>query len=71
MTARESHGLGAATFRAEFPLAVITGSATLFLIFGDAWLADLSNPLWLGFMFAWLFAAILWAAIRVVKHADC
>jgi Ca2+:H+ antiporter len=67
----ESTRSGAATLRAELPLAPIAVTAVLFLIFGEDWLADLSNPLWLGLMFAWLFAAILWAAIRVVYHADC
>jgi len=36
-----------------------------------ACLADLSDPLWLALMFGWLFATILWAALKVVHHADC
>ena len=40
------------------------------MAFGDAWLADLSNPLWYGFLFVWLFAIMLWLAFGVVRHAD-
>jgi len=71
VTAPASAEKDAAVLSAELPLVPIAGTAILFLVFGERWLADLSNPLWLAFMFAWLFAAILWAAIRVVHHADC
>ena len=57
--------------RAEAPLAPIVATTVLFLLFGKGWLADLSNPLWLGFHFLWLFAVILWAALKVVHHAEC
>ena len=57
--------------RTDMSLVPIVGTAILFLTFGEDWLADLSHPLWLGTMFVWLFAAILWAAVRVVYHADC
>jgi len=56
---------------AEAPLAFIAGTAAAFLTFGKDWLADLSDPLWLGLMFLWLFVTILWAAINVVRQADC
>lgn len=71
MTVRDAPGSDARILRAELPLALVAGTAILFLTFGAGWLSDLSNPLWLGFMFAWLFAAILWAAIRVMHQADC
>ncbi len=61
----------AALIRTEAPLGFIAATAILFLVFGGDWLADLSNPLWLGAMFLWIFVAILWAAIKVVHHADC
>jgi len=57
--------------RAEAPLLFITATMLAFLLFGKAWLADRSNPLWLALMFVWLFATILWAALKVVQHADC
>jgi Ca2+:H+ antiporter len=53
--------------------AFIAGAATtiLFLVFGDAWLADLTNLVKVSFLFAWIFVVILWCAFRVVYHADC
>lgn len=53
--------------------AFIAGAATtiLFLVFGDAWLADLSNIVKVSLLFAWIFVVILWCAFRVVYHADC
>jgi Ca2+:H+ antiporter len=53
--------------------AFIAGTATtiLFLAFGDAWLADLTNLGKVSLLFAWIFVVILWCAFRVVHHADC
>jgi len=56
--------------RGETPLLFILATTTAFLLFGKGWLADLSNPLWLTLMFAWLFGTVLWAALKVVHHAD-
>ncbi len=56
--------------RGEAPLLFILATTTAFLLFGKGWLADLSNPLWLTLMFAWLFGTVLWAALKVVHHAD-
>ncbi|REK13104.1 MAG: calcium:proton antiporter [Planctomycetota bacterium] len=42
----------------------------LFLVFGSQWLKDFSNPAWFAAIFAWLFAAMLWLAFSVVRHAD-
>jgi Ca2+:H+ antiporter len=56
--------------RDEWPLLVLAGTAGSFLVFGRAWLADLSNPGWLAFVFAWLFASILLGATAVVRHAE-
>lgn len=56
---------------AEWPLLPIVATTALFLLFGKGWLADLSNAVWLGLMFGWLFCVILWSAIRVVHHAEC
>lgn len=56
--------------RREWFLGVGVASALAFLLAGDRLLADLSQPLWLLSMFAWLFAAILGCALAVVRHAD-
>ncbi|WPL19623.1 Calcium/proton antiporter [Thiorhodovibrio winogradskyi] len=57
--------------RAEAPLGAVIATTLAFLVFGKGWLSDLGNPLWLALMFIWLFAVILWAALKVVHHADC
>jgi Ca2+:H+ antiporter len=54
----------------ELPLLFVAGTASLFVLLGDRWLADLSNPFWLMLMFAWLFLTTLWAALAAVRHAD-
>ncbi|MEA3413494.1 MAG: calcium:proton antiporter [Pseudomonadota bacterium] len=53
-------------------MAIWTGIVTtvLFLTFGDAWVAELSNPLRYSILFIWLFAVMLWLAFGVVRHAD-
>ena len=57
--------------RTEWPLLFSVISTGLFFLFGAAWMADLSNPAWEGFLFLWLFIAILTSAFGVVRHADC
>jgi Ca2+:H+ antiporter len=54
-------------------MAFIAGavSTVLFLVYGDAWLADLSNVLKAVALFTWIFAVMLWCAFGVVRHADC
>jgi|GEM_PF-6774940 len=53
-------------------LALWAGIITtlLFLVFGDRWVADLSNLLWYSLLFVWLFVVIAWLAFSVVRHAD-
>lgn len=56
--------------RREASLLVGIVSVVIFTIFGGGWLGDLANPVWSSFMFAWLFAVMLWASFGVVRHAD-
>ena len=56
--------------RSELALGGGTLTAALFTVFGTAWLGELGNPLWYGFLFVWLFAVMLWLAFGVVRHAD-
>jgi Ca2+:H+ antiporter len=56
--------------RREWVLGVALVTTALFLLFGKAWLADLSNPWWFALMLVWLFAVILGAAFAVVHHAE-
>ncbi len=57
--------------RSELALWFGILTTVLLTVFGQAWLADLSNPLWYSFLFAWLFFIMLWLAFGVVRHADC
>ncbi|MEM9304553.1 MAG: calcium:proton antiporter [Pseudomonadota bacterium] len=41
------------------------------MLFGDEWFADLAVSFGAGALFAWMFAAMLWCAFGVVRHADC
>ena len=54
----------------EWFLGVSLATALTFALFGKTLLDGLSNPLWLGFIFAWLFAAVLGSALCVARHAD-
>jgi Ca2+:H+ antiporter len=56
--------------RREWPLVASVVTAALFLLFGSNWLADLSNPFWLVFVVAWLFAVILLSAFAMVRHGE-
>ncbi len=56
--------------RSELSLWIGVVTAGLFIVFGDVWLADLSNPFWSSVLFCWLFAVMLWMAFSVVRHAD-
>ena len=62
---------GWSSLRKEWPVALGVLTAILFIFFGKAWLADLSNLTSDAFLFAWLFATILCSAFAVVRHADC
>jgi Ca2+:H+ antiporter len=54
----------------ELSLIASMVTAILFFLFGDTWLADLSNPAWFTVMTLWLFGAILFSAFSIVRHAE-
>jgi Ca2+:H+ antiporter len=56
--------------RREWFLGVSLATVLAFLLHGQTLLGSLSEPLWLGLLFVWLFAAILGAALSVARHAD-
>ena len=62
---------GLSVIRAEAAFVVGAITTVLFLVYGDAWLADLSSVLNTGALFLWIFAVMLWCAFGVVRHADC
>jgi Ca2+:H+ antiporter len=57
--------------RAEFPLLIGLATSAMFLALGDQLNEVTTHPLPLVGIFVWLFAVILWSALRVVRHADC
>ncbi len=56
--------------RDEKTLILSFVTTALFFFLGDGWLADLSNPLWFGFLTLWLFTVILFSAFAIVRHAE-
>ena len=57
--------------RSEASLWVGAITTGVFVLFGNSWLSDISNPLKSAAIFIWLFAVIFWLAFSVVRHADC
>jgi Ca2+:H+ antiporter len=56
--------------RQEWFLGFSAMTSLAFLLLGDTLLGGLSQPLWLGLIFLWLFAAILGSSLAVVRHAE-
>jgi Ca2+:H+ antiporter len=54
----------------EWFLGVSLATTLAFALSGAKLLSGLSNPLWLAFIFVWLFAVVLGSALSVVRHAD-
>src|SRR5437867_10387429 len=68
--APKRNGLGS-LLRSEFSLIIGVITAAIFLWFGSRLVATLVHPGPVGVVFLWLFVAVLWSAISVVRHADC
>src|SRR5438045_7880811 len=68
--ARKRDGLGSLV-RSEFSLIIGVATAAIFLWTGNALVESLEHPGAMGVVFLWLFVAVLWSAISVVRHADC
>jgi Ca2+:H+ antiporter len=68
--ARKRDGLGS-LIRSEFSLIIGVVTAGIFLWFGNRLIENLEHPGAMGAVFVWLFVAVLWSAISVVRHADC
>jgi Ca2+:H+ antiporter len=67
--ARKRNGLGS-VIRSELSLIIGAVTATIFLWFGSRLLETVEHPGVMGVVFVWLFLAVLWLAISVVRHAD-
>ncbi len=67
--ARNRNGL-ASVIRSELSLIIGAVTATICLWFGSRLLETVEHPGVMGVVFLWLFLAVLWLAISVVRHAD-
>ena len=61
----------ASIVRAEVFLLIGLATAAIFLWSGSRLVENLEHPAAIGVVFVWLFVAVLWSAISVVRHADC
>src|SRR5262249_47307085 len=69
--ARALRAVGGAGFmRGGWFLGISLITSLIFLAFEEQLFRQLSNPLWLTFVFGWLFAVVLGSALSVVRHAD-
>src|SRR5947207_4857043 len=68
--ARTRKGLGS-IIRSEFSLIIGLLTAGIFLWAGSRLVENIEHPGAMGVVFLWLFIAVLWSAISVVRHADC
>jgi Ca2+:H+ antiporter len=57
--------------RSQPALVIGAGTVAIFFGTGNRLVENISHPLLLAAVFAWLFVAILCSAIWVVRHADC
>ena len=57
-------------WRDEWFLGFSLATAAVFAFSGESIYARLDNPLWLAFVFAWLFGTVMASALNVVRHAD-
>jgi Ca2+:H+ antiporter len=51
-------------------VVIAWGTLAAFMLFGEAWLADLASPVKSTALLFWLFVVILWCAFGVVEQAD-
>lgn len=56
--------------RAEAPVLAGAATTTIFFTVGKGWADDFSQPLFTVAIFLWLFAAMIWCAFGVVRHAE-
>src|SRR5205814_5062864 len=67
--ARTRKGLGS-IIRSEFSLIIGLLTAGIFLWAGSGLVENIEHPGAMGVVFLWLFIAVLWSAISLVRHAD-
>jgi Ca2+:H+ antiporter len=58
------------SLRAEAPVLAGAATTVIFFTVGKGWADDFSQPLLTAAIFLWLFAAMIWCAFGVVRHAE-
>src|SRR6185437_5038144 len=56
--------------RDEWFLGVSLATVAIFYFLGGRLDGKLADPLWLAFIFIWLFGVVMGSALNVVRHAD-
>jgi Ca2+:H+ antiporter len=56
--------------RAEAPMLAGAATTVIFFTVGKGWADNFSRPLLTAAIFVWLFAAMIWCAFGVVRHAE-
>jgi Ca2+:H+ antiporter len=56
--------------RDEWFLGVSLATVATFFFLGEKLYDKLADPLWLAFVFIWLFGVVMGSALNVVRHAD-
>lgn len=54
----------------EWFLGISLATTITFALMAETLFDGLSNPLWLAFVFIWLFGVVMGSALSVVRHAD-
>lgn len=70
MTAKIKAATALSILRAELPMIVGIATTVTVFTFGKAWSTDFSNLPLNAAVFVWLFAAMIWCAFGVVRHAE-
>ena len=55
---------------AEAPVLAGAATTAIFFTVGKGWADDFSHPAFSAAIFVWLFAAMIWCAFGVVRHAE-
>lgn len=69
MTAKSKFSL-VNDIRAELPVLAGLATTAVFFTVGARWASDFSNLPLTAAVFVWLFAAMIWCAFGVVRHAE-
>ena len=70
MAATAKPGLFFKDLLAELPVLAGAATTAIFFTVGKGWTDDFTHPARTAVLFLWLFAAMIWCAFGVVRHAE-